>query len=102
MIDPMHGNTFNSTLYDYKTRNFSSILEEMQTITTILLSNQEFLSGIHLESSFENVTEVCGGKTFQLNEEDLIKNYKSGCDPRLNTFQTIDLIHDFGNFLRKF
>ena len=96
MSDPMHGNTYTSSLSNVKTRDFSSILNELLEVTSTLSCFNETLHGIHLEASFEKVTEVIGGVHHPIREEQLNLNYKSGCDPRLNAFQTLDLISEFG------
>ena len=49
---------------------------------------------MHLETSPDNVTECTGG--FQnITEKDLLLNYQTACDPRLNSLQTIEIISHF-------
>ena len=90
VIDPMHGNTFTSE-EGVKTRSFEAILGEIEKFIGILYSLKIPLSGIHIESSFENVTECLGGPS-AISERDLTKRYESLVDPRLNNLQTKYLV----------
>lgn len=99
MIDPMHGNTFTST-ENLKTRDFNTILNEVVTIATTFRDNGETLSGVHLEATADNVTEVIGGEANPIEASDLPINYKSGCDPRLNRLQTVELMASISKYLR--
>ena len=53
----------------------------------VLQSFGETLNGVHLESTPEEVTECVGGTFNEIKEEDIVKNYTSLCDPRLNFYQ---------------
>ena len=88
IIDPMHGNTY-KTKSGFKTRNFADIFEETLGSIQILKEFEEIPAGVHLESSYDNVTEVIG---LGVDEENLSSNYTSLCDPRLNYYQTLDLL----------
>lgn len=46
--------------------------------------------GLHLELTGDDVTECLGGRE-DLREEQLPERYLTGCDPRLNGRQTLDL-----------
>lgn len=84
----MHGNTY-KTKSGLKTRNFADIFEETLGSIQILKEFEEIPAGVHLESSYNNVTEVIG---LGVDEENLSSNYTSLCDPRLNYYQTLDLL----------
>jgi len=92
--DPMHGNSY-KTNNGFKTRNFDDIISEL--IETHKIHNKlgSFLSGIHLELTYKNVTECIGGYKNKLNENNLSENFQSFCDPRLNKQQSSDLIELF-------
>lgn len=89
--DPMHGNT-KRTKYDYKTRCFVDILNEVSQVIKIHHQHQSHLAGIHFENSGENVSECIDNMT-EFNKNNLFGNYKSFLDPRLNKRQTIKFIH---------
>ena len=87
--DPMHGNT-ESTSNGYKTRKFENIKKEVELAMDIHQSEKSFLGGVHLELTGENVTECLGGAR-ELNEQDLVKAYKTQVDPRLNYEQSLEM-----------
>lgn len=87
--DPMHGNT-RSTPSGQKTRQFSSILNEVAQALQIHKDEGGELGGVHLELTGEAVTECVGGSE-GLRDEDLGLNYTSYCDPRLNEKQALEL-----------
>ena len=87
--DPMHGNT-KSTPSGVKTRQFSSILNEVSSALRIHREQDSFLGGVHLELTGEAVTECVGGSE-GLTEGDLGVNYTTYCDPRLNEKQALEL-----------
>lgn len=87
MVDPMHGNTFKSK-NDCKTRNFDDIIEETLLFKSILDDYQVYFAGIHIEASYENVSECLSNiETSIIKEENLYDNYLTYCDPRLNGVQ---------------
>lgn len=87
--DPMHGNT-RSTPSGHKTRQFSSILNEVAHALRIHKEEGGELGGVHLELTGEAVTECVGGSE-GLRDEDLGLNYTTYCDPRLNEKQALEL-----------
>jgi 3-deoxy-7-phosphoheptulonate synthase len=87
--DPMHGNT-RSTPTGIKTRQFTSILNEVSSALKIHKQHGSFLGGVHLELTGEAVTECVGGSE-GLTDEDLSLNYTTYCDPRLNEKQALEL-----------
>lgn len=87
--DPMHGNTF-STSRNVKTRNFDDILDELRATFDIHRTEANYLGGIHLEMTGDNVTECVGGAN-GLNEDGLNRNYETYCDPRLNYEQSLEM-----------
>ncbi len=88
MIDPCHANGY-TTKNGYKTRNIQDIKSEIKTFFEIHKEMDSFVGGIHLEMTGQTVTECIGGNINS--EEDLSKNYKSKCDPRLNREQSIEI-----------
>ena len=95
MCDPMHGN---GELLDngIKTRRFENISYELLRSVQIHKIYGSILGGVHLETAADDVTECLGGKQ-QLNSNDLKKNYKSVCDPRLNILQSHELIESLAD-----
>lgn len=87
--DPMHGNTF-STSQNIKTRNFDDILQEIKSTFAVHRAEANYLGGVHLELTGDNVTECVGGAN-GLNEEGLNHNYETYCDPRLNYEQSLEM-----------
>lgn len=87
--DPMHGNTF-ATSNNVKTRNFDDILDELRATFDIHRAEANYLGGIHLELTGDNVTECVGGAN-GLNEDGLNRNYETYCDPRLNYEQSLEM-----------
>lgn len=87
--DPMHGNT-RSTPAGVKTRQFSSILNEVASALKIHKKHGSFLGGVHLELTGDAVTECVGGSE-GLTDDDLSLNYTTYCDPRLNEKQALEL-----------
>jgi len=85
VCDPMHGNTYKSSS-GVKTRNVDAILEEYQATRLVHEKARSRLSGVHLEMTADDVTECVG---LGVEESDLILNYQSYCDPRLNGRQSL-------------
>lgn len=87
LCDPMHGN--NVIYKNYKTRFISAIKSETKSFFDIHRKLGSYGAGIHLELTYENVTEC-------LENENLYdtkwQNYKSYCDARLNANQARDFI----------
>ena len=87
--DPMHGNTIKAS-NGYKTRNFDSVLREIQQFFAVHKSEGTWAGGVHFEMTGQHVTECTGG-AYGLSEEDLSRRYKTQCDPRLNADQVLEL-----------
>ncbi len=87
--DPMHGNT-HSTPSGLKTRSFDDILHELLNAFRILDLQGTHLGGIHFELTGENVTECTGGAR-GLTEDDIVKDYQTEVDPRLNYEQAMEM-----------
>jgi 3-deoxy-7-phosphoheptulonate synthase len=96
--DPMHGNT-RTTATGRKTRDFGEILEEIERAFEILRSHGAHLGGLHFEFTGEDVTECVGGSS-GVTEGDLEDNYTSGCDPRLNYRQALEMGFVVGRHVR--
>ena len=106
--DPMHGNTRNAQVSSVtasgisepenaaankviKTRNFTSILSELQQALQIHRAHSSYLGGVHLELTGDAVTECVGGSGGPTEDSDLSLNYTTFCDPRLNEKQALEL-----------
>jgi 3-deoxy-7-phosphoheptulonate synthase len=87
--DPMHGNTVTAGT-GYKTRPFESIVAEVQSFFDIHRAEGTYPGGVHIEMTGQNVTECTGGVT-GISEADLARQYDTGCDPRLNAGQALEL-----------
>ena len=89
ICDPMHGNT-KKTEAGLKTRNFDSILSELEQSIDIHKDMNSTLGGVHVEVCGQNVTECTGGAR-GLDEQGLGDAYETLVDPRLNYEQSIEL-----------
>lgn len=98
ICDPMHGNTIFKK--KYKTRFYDDIISELKYFFIIHKNNKTVPGGIHIEYSSEHVTECLGGPD-NIVEDDLIKNYKTACDPRLNLNQCVDLVFRVSELIKK-
>jgi 3-deoxy-7-phosphoheptulonate synthase len=98
LVDPMHGNT-EETSEGIKTRRFDNILSEIEQAFDIHQQMGSVLGGIHFELTGENVTECIGGSS-GLTAEDLKRAYKSPVDPRLNYEQSLEMALLIGRRLR--
>jgi 3-deoxy-7-phosphoheptulonate synthase len=87
--DPMHGNTIKASS-GYKTRNFDSILREIQQFFAAHKAEGTHAGGIHLEMTGQHVTECTGG-AYKISDDDLAQAYKTQCDPRLNADQVLEM-----------
>ncbi|MBI4820722.1 MAG: 3-deoxy-7-phosphoheptulonate synthase [Deltaproteobacteria bacterium] len=88
-VDPMHGNG-EVAANGYKTRRFDAVVAEVERAFEIHRAEGTTLAGAHLELTGEDVTECLGGSE-RIRVEDLPRNYDTGCDPRLNRTQSIEL-----------
>lgn len=98
MSDPMHGNTYNHN--NIKVRNFDDIFEEFNKFVRICYNQNVIPGGIHLEMTSENVTECLGGVT-KTTTSDLLENYRTSVDPRLNAAQSLELALKAGILINK-
>src|SRR6266571_4744503 len=98
-IDPMHGNTINSST-GYKTRVFDRILDELHGAFAVHLAEGSYAGGVHFELTGQNVTECIGGAQ-QLSEQGLGANYLTHCDPRLNASQALELAFEVAEALKR-
>jgi 3-deoxy-7-phosphoheptulonate synthase len=96
--DPMHGNTI--TAGNYKTRPFERIVSEVERFFTIHAGEGTYPGGVHLEITGQNVTECTGG-ALRITESDLARQYDTGCDPRLNAAQSLELAFQIAERLRQ-
>ncbi len=99
VCDPMHGNS--TTLASgVKTRRFDRIVQEMLRTYDVLAAEGTRLGGIHVELTGEDVTECLGGAS-GVAEADLVRNYASPCDPRLNYEQALELAFALGERMER-
>src|SRR5262245_6947682 len=87
--DPMHGNTVTAA-GGYKTRPFERIVGEVERFFDIHRAEGTYPGGVHIEMTGQNVTECTGGAN-KISEADLARQYDTGCDPRLNAGQSLEL-----------
>ena len=97
--DPMHGNG-QQLASGLKTRDFADILKELQEVMTTHWSLGSRIGAVHFELTGEPVTECLGGSE-RLSEEDLERAYRSGCDPRLNRSQSLEMASLIAAMLRE-
>lgn len=96
--DPMHGNGAESAT-GLKTRDFAAILSELRQAFELHRAQGSRLGGVHIELTGEAVTECTGG-TEGLSEADLAKAYETGCDPRLNGTQSLEMAFLIAEMMR--
>ena len=98
VCDPMHGNTF-VTAGGVKTRRFEDILDEIKGFFSVHEQEGTFPGGVHLELTADEVTECLGGVE-AIADYQLVTDYRSLCDPRLNGHQSLELAFDLGELLQ--
>jgi len=96
--DPMHGNTYTAET-GHKTRNFNEILQEIQGFFEIHWAEGTIPGGIHFELTGNNVTECTGGGR-NIADHNLVENYLTTCDPRLNAEQSLEIAFQIAEMLR--
>lgn len=96
--DPMHANLMR-TSSGTKTRDFDSILAEVQGFFAAHREVGTWPGGVHLEFTGDDVTECLGGSAPVL-EEQLDHRYETLCDPRLNGRQSLDLAFRVAELMR--
>lgn len=101
ICDPNHGNTKVDPITNKKVRYFEDLKNEIILTNKILVENGFFLSGIHLEATYLNITECLGGISNNISEIDSNK-YTTFCDPRINLSQTIELVDSVGKALSEY
>ena len=89
VCDPMHGNTVNTDA-GLKTRDYDSILTELEIALAAHQAAGSYLGGVHFELTGEDVTECTGGPQ-ELSVADLSRSYETYCDPRLNYAQSLEM-----------
>jgi 3-deoxy-7-phosphoheptulonate synthase len=85
----MHGNTIKSPS-GYKTRQFDSVLREVQEFFAVHEAEGTIPGGVHFEMTGRDVTECTGGVR-AVTDGDLSSRYHTACDPRLNASQALEL-----------
>jgi len=86
--DPMHGNTRVES--GRKLRVLKDIVAELDLFFAICAAEGARPGGVHLEMSALDVTECLGGPG-PVSTDELARNWRTACDPRLNREQAIDL-----------
>jgi len=97
--DPMHGNTIKSH-NGYKTRNFKTIINELESFFNIHNTEKTIPGGVHIELTGENVTECLGGIN-DIQDKDLDVRYETACDPRLNNEQSLEIAFLISKLIKK-
>ena len=97
--DPMHGNTVTAA-GGLKTRPFDRIVSEVEQFFAIHRAEGRNPGGVHIEMTGQNVTECTGGAT-RISEADLARQYDTGCDPRLNAGQALELAFRLAEHLKE-
>jgi 3-deoxy-7-phosphoheptulonate synthase len=96
--DPMHGNTYTNE-FGRKTRNFESIVTEVEGFVSAHRAEGTWPGGIHVELTGEDVTECVGGGD-EISDTDLDHRYETVCDPRLNAHQSLDMAFRTAELIR--
>jgi 3-deoxy-7-phosphoheptulonate synthase len=96
--DPMHANTYTAKS-GHKTRNFNDILSEITCFFEIHWAEGTIPGGIHLGMTGDNVTECTGGAR-NIVDEELMNNYLTTCDPRLNAEQSLEVAFQIAEMIR--
>jgi 3-deoxy-7-phosphoheptulonate synthase, class II len=99
MSDPMHGNTISSP-NGYKTRDFDTIMREVEGFFRVHRELGTVPGGIHVELTGADVTEVVGGAE-HLDAESLERRYETLVDPRLNHQQSLEIAFQVAELARK-
>ncbi|HJU84055.1 MAG TPA: 3-deoxy-7-phosphoheptulonate synthase class II [Holophagaceae bacterium] len=97
--DPMHGNGLR-TPSGIKTRAFGDILSELRQTWRLHRALGSRLGAVHFELTGGPVTECLGGSQ-GLSEADLARAYETGCDPRLNRSQSLEMAFLIAELLRE-
>ncbi|MDQ3405034.1 MAG: 3-deoxy-7-phosphoheptulonate synthase [Actinomycetota bacterium] len=85
MCDPMHGNTIGNAS-GQKVRAMSAIRRELESFVHTVRRAGLTVGGVHLEMTPDDVTE-CVATDPPTQDESVLPNYQSPCDPRLNRVQ---------------
>ena len=96
--DPMHANTYTADT-GLKTRNFNDILSEITCFFEAHWSEGTIPGGVHFEMTGENVTECTGGAR-NIGDAELVTNYQTTCDPRLNAEQSLEVAFQIADMIR--
>ena len=99
ITDPMHGNTI-ETATGVKTRDFDTIMNEVEGFFEVLYENAMVPAGLHIELTGDDVTEVLGGSE-NLDELRLNERYETRVDPRLNHQQSLEIAFRVAELLRR-
>ncbi len=96
--DPMHGNG-RTLAGGLKTRAFGDILQELQEVAALHRAHGSRMGAVHFELTGEPVTECIGGME-GIDEAGLQRAYRSGCDPRLNRSQSLEMAFLIAQIIR--
>jgi 3-deoxy-7-phosphoheptulonate synthase len=98
ICDPMHGNTIVSES-GYKTRRFSTVLDEVKGFFESHDQVGTNPGGLHVELTGDDVTEVLGGAE-HIEDAGLADRYETLVDPRLNHQQALEMAFAVAEMLR--
>ena len=85
---------------EVKTRAFGDILQELREVAALHRAHGSRLGAVHFELTGEPVTECTGGVE-GLDEAGLQRAYRSGCDPRLNRSQSLEMAFLIAQMIRE-
>jgi 3-deoxy-7-phosphoheptulonate synthase len=85
IVDPMHANQRTND-FGQKTRLMIDVEEEIRVVFAVLARHRLSPAGIHLEMTPDDVRE-CVEDADDLSQP--LRDYRSACDPRLNSEQAL-------------
>lgn len=88
--DGCHGNGIVAKSNKFKTRHVDDIMAEIFQCLAVHKRCGTVLGGIHLEMTGQASVTECLGGCDGLTEEELVQNYETYCDPRLNYAQSVE------------
>jgi 3-deoxy-7-phosphoheptulonate synthase len=100
VCDPMHGNPYVFSPDGTRGRSYDDVLAEAVAFPAIVAGEGMRPAGLHLEVAADMVTECAGGPGGP-DLEELGRDYRTICDPRLNPEQALAVTEAFAAALRR-
>src|SRR5699024_609732 len=94
-----HGNTITSNT-GYKTRRFEDVMADVEGFFNGHRDAGIIPSGLHIELTGDDVTEIMGGAT-EVDAEGLRRRYETLVDPRLNHDQSLEMAVQVAQYLTR-